>query len=137
MLRVRANSSSSTSAACTAISPPTSNAWSSTARILDAGEPQAAFRRFENWLRYEEGRVVYLATRGVGRVREINLTLDTIKVYFGLIGGLSFKPDEAARMLEPLPPGHFLIETVDRQQRTQGACKIRRSRTAAPAVHGS
>jgi transcription elongation GreA/GreB family factor len=92
-------------------------------RILDAGEPQAAFKRFENWLRYEEGRVVYLATRGVGRVREINLTLDTIKVYFGLIGGLSFKPDEAARMLEPLPPGHFLIETIDRQKELKALAK--------------
>ncbi len=83
-------------------------------RVLEAGDPASAFRRFENWLRYDEGRTVYLPGRGVGRVREINLTLDAIRVLFAPGGGLlSFKPDEAARMLEPLPPGHFLIETLD------------------------
>jgi len=93
-------------------------------RVLEAGDPQAAFRRFENWLRYDEGRGVYLATRGVGRVREINLTLDTIRVHFALSGGLlSFKPDEAARMLEPLPPGHFLIDTLDRQAELKSLAK--------------
>ena len=93
-------------------------------RIFESSEPQAAFRRFENLLRYDEGRGVYLATRGVGRVREINLTLDTIRVFFPLTGGLlSFKPDEAARMLEPLPPGHFLIETLDAQAELQALAK--------------
>jgi transcription elongation GreA/GreB family factor len=106
-------------------------------RLLESGEPQAAFKRFENWLRYDEGRTVYLATRGVGRVREINLTLDTIRVHFALSGGiLSFKPDEAERMLEPLPPGHFLVETLDRTAelralaKTDGAELLRRLFTA-------
>jgi transcription elongation GreA/GreB family factor len=103
---------------------PNFNRLTAHCRILETGEPQAAFKRFENWLRYDEGRGVYLTTRGVGRVREINLPLDTIRVFFPLTRGLlSFKLDEAARMLEPLPPGHFLIKTLDMQAELQALAK--------------
>jgi transcription elongation GreA/GreB family factor len=58
---------------------------------------------------------VYLATRGVGRVREINLTVNAVRVVFANDGGtLSFKPDEAERMLEPLAAGHLLLDILDR-----------------------
>jgi transcription elongation factor GreA len=83
-------------------------------RITDAPEPLSAFRKLEGWLRYDEGRGVYMATKGVGRVREINCTLDAIRVVFPDSNvPLSFKPDEAARLLEPLPAGHFLLDKFE------------------------
>jgi transcription elongation factor GreA len=83
-------------------------------KVLEAPEPLGAFRLFENWLRFDEGRGVYLASKGVGRVREVNLTLVAVRVTFpDSNSSLSFKPDEALRMLEPLEKGNFLLDKLD------------------------
>ena len=83
-------------------------------KVLEAAAPLPAFKLFENWLRFDEGRGVYLASRGVGRVREINLTMSAVRVTFPENNtALSFKPDEALRLLEPLGRGHFLLEKLD------------------------
>ena len=83
-------------------------------RIFESSEPIPAFRTLENWLRYDEGRGVYLTTRGAGRVSEINLALETLRVVFpDSAAPLSFKPDEAARLLVPLQAGHFLLDKLD------------------------
>jgi transcription elongation factor GreA len=83
-------------------------------RIFESADPRAAFQTFEYWLRYEEGRGVYMTKKGTGRIREINILLGTVRTIFpGSTDSLSFKLDEAARLLEPLPPGHFLLATID------------------------
>lgn len=84
--------------------------------VLDAPEPVTAFRALESWLRYDVGRIVYLASRGSGRVREINPSLDAVRVVFqGSDASLSFKLDEALHMLEPLPAGHFLRDRIEKE----------------------
>jgi transcription elongation factor GreA len=83
-------------------------------RTADAPDPLRAFRRLEGWLRYDQGRGVYMATKGVGRVREINLALEAVRVVFpDSASPISFKPDEAMRLLEPLSQGHFLLDKLD------------------------
>jgi transcription elongation factor GreA len=83
--------------------------------VMESIEPLSAFKLFENWLRFDEGRGVYLASRGVGRVREINLAVTAVRVTFPESNtSLSFKPDEALRLLEPLNPGHFLLDKLER-----------------------
>ncbi|MBN1130533.1 MAG: GreA/GreB family elongation factor [Chitinispirillaceae bacterium] len=82
--------------------------------IREASDPLAALRQCESWLRYDVGRGVYLATRGIGRVREINLSMNAIRVVFvGSASPVSFKPDEAHRLLELLGPGHLLLDMLD------------------------
>lgn len=83
-------------------------------RVLEAPGALQAFRKLEYWLRFNEGQGVYLAARGAGRVKEINLPLDTLRVVFpDSTAPLSFKTDEAVRLLEPLRPGHFLLDKLD------------------------
>jgi len=83
--------------------------------VVTSGEPLAALESLERWLRYDEGRPVYLPTKGVGRVCEVNLSLDKIRVQFEGDGGkgMSLKIDEAGRLLEPLPRGHFLRDKLE------------------------
>jgi transcription elongation factor GreA len=84
-------------------------------RIFDPGvEPLSALRALEHWLRFNLGRGVYMPKKGTGRISEINPALETVRAVFpGSAAPLSFKLDEAARLLEPLPPGHFLLATID------------------------
>jgi transcription elongation GreA/GreB family factor len=89
-------------------------------RVLESPEPLPAFRMLENWLRFNEGRVVYMGKKGAGRVREINCTLGTVRVVFqDNAAPLSFKLDEAVRLLEPLRSGHFLVDKIDRPEELQ------------------
>jgi transcription elongation GreA/GreB family factor len=69
----------------------------------------------ESWLRFDEGCPVYMQTKGVGRVREVNLAIGTVKVVFDGEAGkpMSFRITEAARLLEPLAKGHFLRDKLD------------------------
>jgi transcription elongation factor GreA len=93
-------------------------------KVQEAVEPLAALKLFENWLRFDEGQGVYLPSRGVGKVREVNPALSAIRVTFPEIKlSLSFKPDEALRLLEPLCPGHFLLDKLDRLPALQQEAK--------------
>jgi transcription elongation GreA/GreB family factor len=67
-----------------------------------------ALRLLETWLRYDEGRVVYMPSKGAGRVREVNLVLGVLRVAFENNGLMSFKIDEAKRLCRSLARDHFL-----------------------------
>jgi transcription elongation factor GreA len=84
-------------------------------KVRETPDPLAAFRKLESWLRFDIGQGVYLATKGVGRVSEVNPSLNAIRVVFaGSPIPVSFKPDEAERLLEPLFNGHLLLDVLDR-----------------------
>jgi transcription elongation GreA/GreB family factor len=65
-------------------------------------------RLFEAWLRYDEGRIVYMPSRGAGRVREVNLTVGKLRVVFDSGEQMSFRIDEVQRLCQPLSKEHFL-----------------------------
>jgi transcription elongation factor GreA len=77
------------------------------------GQGTDALRLLEAWLRYDEGRAVYMAAKGVGRVKEINTTLWVLRVLFESGEQVSLKIDEAQRLAQPLPKGHFLARKLD------------------------
>jgi transcription elongation factor GreA len=84
-------------------------------KVRDAADPAAAFRKCESWLRYDLGQGVYMAKKGTGRVKELNVQLNAIRVAFtGSPALVSFKPDEAERLLLPLEPGHIMLDIIER-----------------------
>jgi transcription elongation factor GreA len=76
-----------------------------------------ALRLFETWLRYDEGRVIYMPSRGTGRVREVNLAVSKLRVVFESGEQMSFKIDEAQRLCLSLPKEHFLSVKLDDPER--------------------
>jgi transcription elongation GreA/GreB family factor len=70
-------------------------------------------RLFEAWLRFDEGRCVYMPSKGVGRVREVNIGLAVLRITFESGGQMSFKIDEAQRLCMPLSKDHFLAKKLD------------------------
>jgi transcription elongation factor GreA len=86
-------------------------------RVLETAEPLPALRTLEYWLRYGKGRGVYMSGKGIGRISEINIALNTVRAVFpDRAAPLSFKLDEAVRLLEPLPPGHLLSDVINRPE---------------------
>jgi transcription elongation factor GreA len=84
-------------------------------KVLEASDPLDSLKKLESWLRYDVGQGVYMATKGVGSVAEINLSFNAIRVTFmGAPALVSFKPDEADRLLIPLAPGHLLLDVLER-----------------------
>jgi transcription elongation GreA/GreB family factor len=69
--------------------------------------------RLRNLLTYEVGTVVLMAGKGVGRVAEVNLTLQTLKVDLEQQTGIAVGFRAAGKMLEILPPGHLLRRKVE------------------------
>jgi transcription elongation GreA/GreB family factor len=69
--------------------------------------------RLRNLLTYEVGTVVLMTGKGVGRVSEINLTLQTLKVDLEQQSGVAVGFRAAGKMLEILPPGHLLRRKLE------------------------
>ena len=80
-----------------------------------ASEPLTAFQQLEAWLRSDVGRAVYMSTKGVGRIKEVNLTLSTVRIAVEspIKELVSLRIGEAGRLLTPLWPGHFMREVLD------------------------
>ena len=70
-------------------------------------------RQLELWLRYDEGRVLYVPAKGTARVRESNPKLGVIRIVFGNNEQLSLRIDEARRLAQSLPREHFLAKKYD------------------------
>lgn len=93
-------------------------------KVRDTADPVAAFRKCESWLRYDVGQGVYMAKKGIGRVSELNVQLNAIRVTFmGSPTLVSFKPDEAERLLVPLRPGHIMLDILDRIDEVRALAK--------------
>lgn len=63
--------------------------------------------RLRELVPFDVGAVVWMKGRGAGRVTEVNLELDSLKVDFPGHANLSVGFRAAPKMLRPLPPGHF------------------------------
>jgi transcription elongation GreA/GreB family factor len=85
-------------------------------KLAEAADLVAALEPVETWLRFDIGRGVRMPGRGVGRVCEINLALGTVRVEFGPEKRESLRLGEAQKLLEPLEPGHFLLDKIERPE---------------------
>ena len=63
-----------------------------------------------------------MANQGVGRVVEVNLPLETLKIDFERMSGVTVGFRAAAKMLTPLPPGHLLRRKLEDPE---GLAKLR------------
>ncbi|HVS16279.1 MAG TPA: GreA/GreB family elongation factor [Thermoanaerobaculia bacterium] len=69
--------------------------------------------RLRNLLTYEVGTVVFMSGKGVGRVVEVNLALQTLKVDLESQSGVAVGFRAAGKALEMLAPGHFLRRKLE------------------------
>lgn len=68
--------------------------------------------RLRELLRFEIGTAVAMEGRGAGRVEEVNFALASFKIAFAA-GPLGVGFRAAAKVLEPLPEGHFLRRKLE------------------------
>src|SRR4051794_12391945 len=69
--------------------------------------------RLESLLAFDVGTVVAMEGKGVGRVVEANLGLESFKVDFERIRGLTAGFKAAPKLLRPLPPEHVLRSKLE------------------------
>jgi len=69
--------------------------------------------RLRRLLRFEVGAPVWMEGKGAGRVVEVNLELDNLKVDLEHQPGLRVGFRAAAKLLKPLPPGHILRRKLE------------------------
>jgi len=82
-------------------------------RIKENAPALPTFRLLELWLRYDEGRIVYIPTRGVARVNEVNPKLNAVRILFKDGEKMSLQIDEAERLSESLANDHFLARILN------------------------
>jgi len=76
-------------------------------------KPTEVLKEMESWLDHDRGTVVEVIGQGVGRVIELNLELDNIKVDLGGRRPISVPFGAVARFLRPLPEGDFRRRKVE------------------------
>lgn len=81
-------------------------------KVLDNSSGVAAFRRLEQWLRYDEGRVVYVPSKGVARIKEANPKIGVVRLSLKNSEQMTLRIDEAERLALPLRNDHFLARTI-------------------------
>jgi transcription elongation GreA/GreB family factor len=69
--------------------------------------------RLSSLLVYDVGEIVSMQGQGVGRVAEVNLALETLKIDFEKKPGVTLGFRAAAKMLRPLPVGHPLRRKIE------------------------
>jgi transcription elongation factor GreA len=69
--------------------------------------------RLEALLGFEIGAIVWMEARGVGRVSDVNLGLETFKIDFEKTKGVSVGFRVAGKLLRTLPPGHLLRRRLE------------------------
>jgi transcription elongation GreA/GreB family factor len=80
--------------------------------ISDKTAGTETLRQLELWLRYDEGRIVYLPSKGTARVREVNPKIGVIRLLLSNGEKMSLRIDEAERLSQSLADDHFLARTV-------------------------
>jgi transcription elongation factor GreA len=76
-------------------------------------KPSQALDAMESWLDHDEGTIVEVVGQGVGRVVELNLELDNIKVDLGGRRPISVPFGAVSKFLRPLPKGDFRRRKVE------------------------
>ncbi|RLE23274.1 MAG: hypothetical protein DRJ65_12195 [Acidobacteria bacterium] len=79
----------------------------------EARHPLEVLESMETWLNYDVGTVVEVQGQGVGRVTEINLTLENLKVDVGGNRPISVPFGAVTRYVRVLPEGSFLRLKVE------------------------
>ncbi len=69
--------------------------------------------RLSSLLVFDVGEIVVMQGQGVGRVVEVNLSLETLKIDFDKRSGVTLGFRAAAKMLRPLPAGHLLRRKLE------------------------
>ena len=82
-------------------------------RTSDPDKTWNKVARLESLLRFDEGTIVYMAEKGVGRVIEVNHKLESFKIEIQGKGTLRVGFRAAGKVLEPLPKGHILARKVN------------------------
>ncbi len=83
--------------------------------------------RFESLLAFDIGSVVMMEGKGVGRVVEVNLGLESFKVDFERIRGMNVGFKAAAKLLRPLEPDHILRRKLEAPDALKALAKERPS----------
>ncbi len=81
-------------------------------RLAGARRPLQVLATMESWLDHDAGTVVEVIGQGVGRVVDVNLELENVKVDLGGIRPVSVPFGAVARYLRVLPEGSFLHRKV-------------------------
>ncbi len=82
-------------------------------RLATARRPLETLEAMERWLRVDVGTPVEVRGQGVGRVTELNLTLENVKVDIGGPRPVSVPFGAVERYLRVLPEGSFLRRKVE------------------------
>ena len=69
--------------------------------------------RLHSLLHFDVGEVVVMQGQGVGRVVEVNLPLESLKIDFEKRAGVTVGLRAAAKLLRALPPGHLLRRKLE------------------------
>jgi transcription elongation GreA/GreB family factor len=81
--------------------------------LSDAKKPLEALEHMETWLGYDVGTVVEVQGQGVGRVIDLNLELENVKVDIGGSKPVSVPFGAVGRYLRRLEEGDFLRRRVE------------------------
>ncbi len=79
----------------------------------EAEDPVRAFTGLRDWLRFEPGATFWLFGRGLGKVAEVNLGLQKVKINFEKAAPLVVRADEAKRLVTYLAPEHFMVRRLE------------------------
>ena len=90
-----------------------SRPWGCTARPATSPRPGRRSTAWRALLAFDVGTVVAMEGKGVGRVVEANLGLESFKVDFERIRGLTVGFKAAPKLLRPLPPEHVLRRKLE------------------------
>ncbi len=82
-------------------------------RLTESRRPLEALDAMETWLAHDVGTPVEVRGQGVGRVVELNLALENVKVDMGTPRPVSVPFGAVARYLRRLPEGSFLRRKVE------------------------
>jgi transcription elongation factor GreA len=80
--------------------------------IFNHGSGADKLKQLETWLRFDEGRIVYMPSKGAARVRESNPKLGVIRIVFKSGEQMSLRIDEAQRLTQSLADDHFIARTM-------------------------
>ena len=81
--------------------------------LTEQRRPAETLSDMEAWLNHDQGTIVEVVGQGVGRVIELNLELDNIKVDIGSRRPVSVPFGAVSKFLRPLPEGDFRRRKVE------------------------
>lgn len=81
--------------------------------LTEQRKPAETLADMENWLNHDQGTIVEVVGQGVGRVIELNLKLDNIKVDIGGRRPVSVPFGAVSKFLRPLPEGDIRRRKVE------------------------